>query len=68
MTSTHDTSTYLVAGDYGSGPQIDESEVYNDAAYAWQQADELQEEAEAEGESVTYGVYALTAIERPGQP
>jgi hypothetical protein len=58
---------YLVAADSGHGPEIDEGEVYNDAAYAWTMADELQAEANADDEAVRYGVYALTAVERPGQ-
>lgn len=58
---------FLVAGDSGGGPAIDESEVYNDAAYAWSMADELQAEADARDEETRYGVYELTAVGRDGQ-
>ena len=56
------TDLCVVTADYGDGPEVQEDETYNDAAFAWSQADELQAEA---NEAVTYAVYALTAVERP---
>ena len=54
--------TYVVTADTGDGPEPDPDERYDDLAFAWKMADELQDEAEA---GVVYGVYALTAAERP---
>jgi hypothetical protein len=55
---------FVVTADHGDGPVVDESEVYNDAAFAWKQADELQAEADSDGEGSVYGVYELVAVER----
>ena len=61
MTDDKSPGIYVVTADYGDGPEILEDEVYNDAAFAWQQADELAAGAE---EEAVYGVYALVAVER----
>ena len=55
---------FVVTADSGIGPKLDGAETYNDAAFAWQMADELQAEADSEGEALVYGVYALVAVER----
>ncbi len=65
MSTDEPAGIYLVTCDDGSGPQVDESEVYNDLAFAWKMADEQQAEADAEGDAVVYGVFALVAVERP---
>jgi hypothetical protein len=59
------TGIYVVTADSGSGPEIDETEVYNDPVFAWKQAEELQAEADANEDAVLYAVYALTAVSRP---
>lgn len=59
-----DEKLYLMAPDYGSGPDLEAGELYTDPAFAWTQADEAQAEDALTGETVTYAVYALTAVER----
>lgn len=55
---------YLVLGDCGDEFDFDGHEAYNDAAFAWKQADERQAEADRNDEAVVYGVYVLTVVER----
>jgi hypothetical protein len=62
--STVANGLYVIVADYGDSIEVREDEVYNDGAYAWQMADELQAEADADGEAMTYGVYSLTAASR----
>ncbi len=65
--SADQDGVYLVAETGDQGLEVLPDEVYNDPAFAWKMADELQAEAEADDQAVRYGVYALTAVERPGR-
>jgi hypothetical protein len=64
MSNDQAPNLFEVTADSGSGPEVDETEVYNDVAFAWKQADELQAEADSDDEATVYGVYALVAVER----
>jgi hypothetical protein len=63
--TTGANGNFVIVADYGDIIEVHEDEVYNDRAYAWKMADEMQAEADADDDAVVvYGVYTLTAADR----
>ena len=55
---------YVVVAVGEDSIEVCEDETYNDRAYAWKQADELQAEADESDDAVVYRVYTLTEAPR----
>ena len=63
--TTAANGNFVIVADYGHVIEVHEDEVYNDRAFTWQHADEMQAEADSDPDSVVkYGVYELTAVSR----